>query len=206
MIRRVIALLTRSDERPISQRDLVRIALIETALLVLLAVTLIALGRVLTCTCGTVALWAGDIYSAENSQQLADPYTVTHVTHGMLFYGATRLLWPRSPLPARLTLAIIVEVAWEALENSPLIIDRYRETTVALGYYGDSVLNSVGDVLFCILGFALASRITGRANILAVVMTELVLLLWIRDNLTLNVLMLLYPVPAIRAWQLAAAP
>lgn len=175
---------------------------IEAALLAVLIAALIALGRTLTCPCGTITLWAGDIYSAENSQQLTDPYTFTHVTHGMIFYGLLRLASPRATFRARLTFATTVEVLWEIVENSPLIIDRYRETTVALGYYGDSVLNSVGDVLFCVVGFFLASRITGRANVFGIVAIEILLLVWIRDNLTLNVLMLLYPVPAIRTWQL----
>ncbi|MFA7296687.1 MAG: DUF2585 family protein [Dehalococcoidia bacterium] len=181
---------------------MLRIALIELALLGALALALLVLGRALTCPCGTVALWAGDIYSNQNSQQLTDPYTFTHVTHGMLFYGALRLLWPRGSFTARLALATVIEVLWEVAENSPLIIDRYRETTVALGYYGDSVLNSVSDVLFCIVGFVIASRISRRANVIAIVASEVILLLWIHDNLTLNVLMLLYPIPAIRAWQL----
>lgn len=119
----------------------------------------------------------------------------------MIFYGLLWLASPRATFLARLTSATTVEVLWEVVENSPLIIDRYRETTVALGYYGNSVLNSVGDVLFCVVGFFFASRITGRANVLAIVAVEILLLVWIRDNLTLNVLMLLYPVPAIRTWQ-----
>lgn len=175
---------------------------IEATLLAVLIAALIALGRTLTCPCGTITPWAGDIYSAENSQQFADPYTLMHVTHGMVFYGLLRLASPRATFRARLTFATSVEVLWEIVENSPLIIDRYRETTVALGYYGDSVLNSVGDVLFCVVGFFLASRITGRANVFGIVAIEILLLVWIRDNLTLNVLMLLYPVPAIRMWQL----
>lgn len=181
---------------------MLRIALIELALLGALALALLVLGRALTCPCGTVALWAGDIYSNQNSQQLTDPYTFTHVTHGMLFYGALRLLWPRGSFTARLALATVIEVLWEVAENSPLIIDRYREATVALGYYGDSVLNSVSDVLFCIVGFVIAGRISWRANVTTIVASEVILLLWIHDNLTLNVLMLLYPIPAIRAWQL----
>ena len=176
--------------------------LIEAALLAVLAAVLVALGRSLTCPCGTVALWSGNIHSNQNSQQLADPYTFTHVTHGMVFYGVLRLAWLRRPFAARLAVATVIEVLWEVAENSPLIIDRYRETTVSFGYYGDSVLNSVGDVLFCIVGFCIASRISRRANVLAIVATEVILLFWIRDNITLNVLMLLYPLPAIRAWQL----
>jgi hypothetical protein len=192
----------RADEPPLSARNLVRVALFELALLAILAAVLLALGRALTCPCGSVALWAGDIYSNQNSQQLADPYTFTHVTHGMIFYGVLRLVWLRRPFVARLAVATVLEVLWEVAENSPLIIDRYRETTASLGYYGDSVLNSVGDVLFCVVGFFIASRIPRRANVVAIVASEVILLFWIRDNITLNVLMLLYPIPAVRAWQL----
>ena len=191
-----------SGEPPLTSGDLLRVALVELALLGTLAVVLLALGRALTCPCGSIALWAGDIYSNQNSQQLTDPYTFTHVTHGMIFYGLLRLVWLRRPFVARLAAATVIEVLWEVAENSPLIIDRYLETTASLGYYGDSVLNSTGDVLFCIVGFFIASRLSRRVSIVAVVASEVILLFWIRDNIALNVLMLLYPIPAIRAWQL----
>ena len=190
------------DDAPFTRRDLLRIVLIEAALVATLAGVLLALGRALTCPCGSVSLWAGDIFSNQNSQQLTDPYTFTHLTHGMVFYGLLRLVWLRRSLATRLAAATVIEVLWEIVENSPMVIDRYRETTASLGYSGDSVLNSTGDVLFCIFGFCIASRVSRRVNILTIVASELLLLLWIRDNLTLNVLMLLYPIPTIRAWQL----
>ena len=189
-------------ESPLDRSTVMRLVLLEATLLATLAVVLLAMGRALTCPCGSVALWAGNIYSDQNSQQLTDPYTFTHVTHGMIFYGVLRLVWLRRPFVAHLAVATMIEVLWEVAENSPVVIDRYRETTASLGYYGDSVLNSTGDVLFCIVGFFIASHISRRANVITIVATEVILLLWIRDNITLNVLMLLYPIPVIRAWQL----
>jgi hypothetical protein len=160
-------------------------------------------GQPLTCTCGSVSLWVGDINSSQNSQQVADPYSFTHISHGLLFFG---LLWPlrrRVDAGTRLVLATAVEVAWEIVENSPLVIERYREATISLGYRGDSVLNSTSDVLMCVIGFALASRLPGRLSAALIVASEVVLALTIRDGLLINVVMLLYPVPALRDWQLA---
>lgn len=166
-----------------------------------MAGTELAMGRVLTCTCGTVKLWHGTVNSAENSQQLMDWYTLSHIIHGLLFYGATRWLFPRRGLPFRAVVATVVEAAWEIAENSPLIINRYREATMALGYTGDSVVNSVADVLAMLVGFALAARLPVWVSVGLGVVMELVALAVIRDNLTLNVLMLLWPVDAIRTWQ-----
>lgn len=193
------ALLPAPADRGLTGRQLLQVVLVEGALLAILAAVLLALGRSLLCPCGDIALWAGDIHSGQNSQQLADPYTFTH---GMIFYGLLRLAWSQRPFVARLAIATTLEVLWEVAENSPLVIDRYRETTVSLGYYGDSILNSTGDVLFCIVGFFIASRIPRRMNVVTVLAVEVVLLFWIRDNIALNVLMLLYPIPAIRTWQM----
>jgi hypothetical protein len=167
------------------------------------AAALAAMGRPALCPCGRVALWHGRVRSPENSQQLTDWYSLSHVVHGLLFYAAARWLLPRWPVRARLVAAMALEAAWEVLENSPAIIDRYRAVTAAWGYAGDSILNSVADIGCMALGFALAARLPARAAIAFGVGLELVALAAIRDNLTLNVLMLAWPVDAIRAWQAA---
>ena len=161
------------------------------------------MGRLPFCKCGVVKLWSGDIWSEQNSQQVADPYSFTHVLHGALFYA---FLWlvarRRLSVGARLVLAVLVESSWEILENSPLIIDRYRTATISLGYYGDSILNSVSDIIFTGIGFLLAWRLPARVTVIGAIAVELILLWWIRDNLTLNILMLIHPVEAIKHWQM----
>ncbi|WP_343713567.1 DUF2585 domain-containing protein [Inquilinus sp.] len=165
------------------------------------AAVLLAMGRVPICTCGTVKLWAPDVNSADNSQHIADWYTPSHIIHGFLFFGLTWLFARRLPLGARALIAILVECAWEIAENSPMVIDRYREATIALGYTGDSVINSVSDIAFMTLGFVFAARAPVWLTIALAVFFELLTGWLIRDNLTLNVLMLLHPVDAIRVWQ-----
>ena len=160
-----------------------------------------AMGRELVCKCGVVALWAGDIMSDQNSQQFTDPYSFTHITHGVLLFWLARLVWRRGSLEARLILVTLIEATWEAIENTDAVINRYRETTVSLGYYGDSIINATSDVAFCILGFMIASRLSGRAAAVAVVAMEAALLLWIRDSLLLNIIMLFFPIAAVRRWQ-----
>jgi uncharacterized membrane protein YjdF len=161
-----------------------------------------AMGRQAMCACGTFRLWVGDVWSAENSQQLTDPYSFTHVEHGILFYWLLRAIAPRMSLGRRLALALSIEAAWEVAENTNTVIQRYREATVSLLYDGDTVLNTLGDLLCCLLGFGLASRLPGRLAFALVVVTEVALAIWIRDGLLLNVLMLLYPIEAVRRWQL----
>ncbi|MGK2908324.1 MAG: DUF2585 domain-containing protein [Sphingobium sp.] len=175
------------------------------AVLGILAVTAtfeLMMGRSVVCTCGYVELWHPALDSG-NSQHLTDWYTLSHIIHGFLFYGFGWLILRTRPLGERLVLAVGMEAAWEMLENSPLIIDRYREATIALGYAGDSIVNSVADVAWMALGFAFARRVPWWVTIGVAVTFELVALLAIRDNLTLNVLMLLSPVEAIKAWQSA---
>jgi len=169
---------------------------------------LLAMHRPPFCPCGTVHLWAGKVQSPENSQQLTDWYSFSHMIHGMLFYGAGYILWRKAglgrwmPSPRwALPLAILVEGSWELLENSPLIIDRYRAVTVSWGYSGDSVLNSASDIACMVIGFLFAARMPARVTVATAVAFELFTLVMIGDNLTLNVLMLAWPVDAIRNWQ-----
>ena len=176
------------------------IALLILALLAATATILLAMGRPPICTCGHVAIWHGAIDSG-NSQHLLDWYSPSHVIHGFLFCGATWLLFRRLPGRFRLLIAVMVEASWELLENSPIIIDRYRTATMALGYTGDSVLNSLSDISCMMIGFALARKLPVWATIALAIIFELLTLAVIRDNLTLNILMLLWPIDAIKQWQ-----
>lgn len=175
--------------------------LIALAMIALTAIVLLAMGRPLICTCGEVKLWTGAVQSADNSQHVADWYTPSHVIHGFLFYALGWLFLRRNPFGDRWLAAVAIEAAWELLENSQYIIDRYREATFAFGYNGDSVLNSVADIGWMTLGFLLARRLPVWATVSVAIAFELLTLWTIRDNLTLNVLMLIAPVDAIRVWQ-----
>ena len=175
--------------------------LIGLAIIAATAATLLAFGQPPICTCGFVRVWQGDVMSAENSQQLSDWYSPSHFIHGLLFYGLLWLLFRRQPLRLRVLGAMLIECAWEILENTPMVINRYREATIALGYSGDSVINSVFDVLFMLLGFVFAWRLPVWASVAIGLFLEILCVVVIRDNLTLNVLMLLYPLDSILAWQ-----
>lgn len=179
-----------------------RVWLLSAAAVVALATgVLAAMGRIAICKCGYVKLWHGVVLSAENSQHLSDWYTFSHVIHGFAFYGLLWLVakgWPRG---ARLLAAVVIEAAWEVFENTDFIINRYREATISLDYYGDSILNSLSDIGAMMVGFWLAATLPVRAIVALTLAFELFVLWMIRDNLTLNVVMLLYPLEEIRTWQ-----
>jgi hypothetical protein len=164
------------------------------------------MGRSLFGTDGHFGWWDGNIWSNENSQRVADAYTFSHICHGMLTYGLLFLVARRMPLAYRFLLAVAFEGAWEILENSPLIINRYRAVTISIGYTGDSVLNSVFDVVFMAVGFWIAKLAAVRTTIILVILMEVGCLFWVRDNLTLNVIMLVHPVEAIKKWQAEGDP
>jgi len=155
---------------------------------------------------GRMRLWEGNIWSSEQSQRFADPYTFSHTIHGMAFYAILWLVARRTSMRARFIGALVLEGAWEILENSPIIIDRYREATIALGYVGDSVFNSVSDILFAGVGFLFAWRARPWVTVAVVLAMEVGTALWVRDNLTLNIVMLLHPLDAIKDWQMAGRP
>ena len=165
------------------------------------AAILLAMGRPPICTCGVVALWEPSADSARTSQMLADWYSPSHLIHGLLFYWLLRLTFRRWPIERRFLAALAIEAGWEIIENTPLIIDRYREATMALGYTGDSVINSLSDIAMMAFGFLLARRLPVWVSVMLAVVLELAALIVIRDNLALNIIMLVAPNDAIRAWQ-----
>ena len=182
---------------------------IIAALLAVLAITGMVefgMGRSVFGPDGQFGWWAGSIWSNENSQRVADPYSFSHIVHGMLFYAGLWLVARHWPVHYRFMLALGLEAGWEILENSPLIINRYRETTIALGYVGDSILNSLSDIVMMAIGFLFARRARPSITVAAILLMEAGCALWVRDNLTLNVIMLIHPFDAIKQWQLAGAP
>src|SRR3954449_11891752 len=164
------------------------------------AIVLLAMGRDLICTCGTLELWVGARDSPETSQMLADWYSLSHVVHGLIFYALLWLVARRWPVQWRFVVALLIEATWEVVENTPMVIERYRRGTAALGYAGDSVINSMSDIAMMALGFLAARKLPVRASVLTLLVLEIVPLFVIRDNLTLNVWALLAPNSAIQAW------
>jgi hypothetical protein len=191
-----------SSTRRIGPRALVGVALVAAVV----AAVLWSMGRVPICRCGYIKTWHGIVFSPENSQHLTDWYTPSHIIHGFAFYGLLWLAGRRWSVGTRLVVAAIIEGAWEIFENTDFTINRYREVTIALDYYGDSVINSVFDVLAMVTGFLLAWRLPVWAIIALTIGLELFVLASIRDNLTLNILMLLYPIEAVRQWQTLSSP
>jgi len=183
------------------------VAVAIVAMMSLTASVELAMGRRAISKSGVVRLWAGDIWSAENSQQFLDPYSFTHILHGVIFYAGLWLVAGGRMSPAaRLIAAVAFECGWEMLENSSFVIERYRAQTISIGYYGDTVLNSMGDICSMMFGFYLASRLPAPATAVGAVILDAALALIYRDNLILNIIMLIYPVPAIKNWQAAGQP
>lgn len=187
-------------------KRLSRNTLVVVAIALTTALIELWMGRLPWGPDGRFGWWEGNIWSSEQSQRFADPYVFSHLTHGFLFYWLLWLVARRVPVSTRFLGAVLLEASWEILENSPLIIDRYRAVTISLGYVGDSVLNSMSDLLMAGLGFLLASRLPWKVSVAIVLAMEIGTAWWVRDNLTLNIIMLTWPIDAIRAWQSAGQP
>ena len=161
-------------------------------------------GRLLLCACGYFSFWIGDTCSSNNSQQLSDPYSFTHILHGFLLFWVVLLLFRKLAPAWQVCIALALEAAWEVFENTPFVIDRYRAGTAALGYTGDTIVNSLGDLACALLGFLIARKLGLRWSIVVFVIVELILVVWIKDGLLLQILMLVFPVEAIKMWQMCA--
>lgn len=165
------------------------------------AVVLYAMGQPPICKCGYVKLWHGIVVSSENSQHLSDWYTPSHILHGILFFGLFALILPRASIHLRLALSLVIECAWEIVENTDMVINRYREATISLDYFGDSIVNSSADIAAMGIGFLLAARLPVWASVAIIIGFEALTIWLIRDGLALNILMLLWPLDAVKAWQ-----
>ena len=170
--------------------------------LLLMVVLLRAQGRMFLCACGYFDVWTSDTCSSNNSQQLFDPYSFTHVLHGFLFFWLITLLFRRLTAGWQFWLALFLESAWEVFENTSFVINKYRTETAALGYTGDTVVNSLGDLACALVGFLIARQLGLRRSLIVFLLVELVLILWIHDSLLLQIVMLIRPVEAIKLWQM----
>ena len=191
------------DQTPLQRHH----AVVLVAILIVTIAALFLMGQPWWCESGDLAPWSGDVNSSHNSQHLADPYTLTHVLHGVALYGILwALLGARLGQPSRFVLAMGIEATWEIFENTPFVINRYREATISLDYFGDSIVNSLGDITACALGYAAATALPVWGSALFFVAVEVALLLWIRDSLLLNIIMLTWPIEALRDWQMGGSP
>lgn len=159
-------------------------------------------GRVWWCQAGDYRPWSWDIWSRHNSQHLIDPYSFTHVLHGVLEFWLIGLIFRKVPLAWRLVIAVMIEGSWEVAENSTYVIQRYREATISLDYFGDSIINSISDITCCATGFVIAYKLRFWRSLVLFVVTETALIFWIHDSLVINIIMLIYPIEAIKHWQM----
>jgi hypothetical protein len=157
--------------------------------------------RVWWCEAGDLSPWSWQVLSRHNSQHLIDPYSFTHVLHGILEFWLIGLVFRRLPVAWRFVIAIFIESSWEVVENTNYVINRYRETTISLNYFGDSIANSLSDIVCCGLGFLIAYKIGRWWSLAVFTIMEIVLLVWIHDSLLLNILMLIWPVAGVKHWQ-----
>ena len=173
-----------------------------TTLIIIVTIFLWAQGRVWWCQAGDLVPWAWDIWSPHNSQHLIDPYSFTHILHGVLEFWLLGLIFRKVPVVWRLLIAVMIEGSWEIAENSTYVINRYREATISLDYFGDSIINSISDILCCATGFVIAYKLKFWKSLVLFVATEIILIFWIHDSLIINIIMLIYPVEAIKQWQM----
>ena len=158
-------------------------------------------GRVWWCKQGDYSPWSSEIFGSHNSQHFIDPYSFTHVLHGILFFWIISLIFKKMPFAWQFVLSVLIEAGWEVLENSTFIIERYRAATISLDYFGDSIINSFSDVLCCGLGCWIAYKLKFWRSLAFFLITEILLIIFIRDSLLINILMLVYPLDVIKNWQ-----
>ncbi len=173
------------------------------AIFAVATVFLMVQGRVWWCQAGDLTPWSWDIWTTHNSQHVVDPYAFTHVLHGVLEFWLLGLVFGRIPVAWRFVMALAIEAIWEVAENSSFIIERYRTVTLSLDYFGDSIINSLADIVCCATGFGLAKRLGFLRSLVMFVATEVILIFWIRDSLVINIIMLIYPIEALKVWQMA---